>query len=112
MELQLRRCPEQPRPAWIAVNEQRIDRRIGSDYAQSFAAPDGRAMNVRDPLHQLVYRFYISHWGKREPDYIGLTTCLGITLLISYLVWIGLEVPCRRAVKRRLQRTVFQPALG
>ncbi len=56
VELHLRRCPEPPRPAWIAVNGLRIDRRIGPDYTQSFVAHD-RTVNVQDPLRQLVYRF-------------------------------------------------------
>ncbi|MEO6597287.1 MAG: Gfo/Idh/MocA family oxidoreductase [Planctomycetota bacterium] len=57
VHLHLRRCREQPRPAWIEVNGVRMDRQIGADYALSFAAADGRQAKVRDPLHQLVYRF-------------------------------------------------------
>ncbi|HEX5054106.1 MAG TPA: Gfo/Idh/MocA family oxidoreductase [Planctomycetota bacterium] len=57
VHLHLRRCPEPPRPAWLAVNGARVDRRIGADYAQSFVAADGREAKVRDPLQQLVYRF-------------------------------------------------------
>lgn len=53
--LHLEHCPEPPRPAWLAVNGCRIDRRIGPDYAIAFAAASGRQRNVRDPLHQLVY---------------------------------------------------------
>ena len=54
--LHLESHPRQPRPAWFAVNNVRIDRRIGENYALSFVAADGRATNVTDPLHQLVYR--------------------------------------------------------
>jgi len=56
VELHLESHPRQPRPAWFAVNNRRIDRRIGAAYALSFVAADGRATNVTDPLHQLVYR--------------------------------------------------------
>ncbi|MGB3968094.1 MAG: hypothetical protein WBO45_15265, partial [Planctomycetota bacterium] len=54
VELQLQQCPQQPRPAWLAVNGRRIDRRLGPDYSHAFVAADGRAVHVRDPLHQLV----------------------------------------------------------
>jgi hypothetical protein len=48
-------CPEPPRPAWLALDGARADRRIGAGYAQSLVAADGRAVNVRDPLRELVY---------------------------------------------------------
>jgi hypothetical protein len=80
VELHLRRCPEQPRPAWIAVNGQRIDRRIGPDYAQSFAAPDGRAMNVRDPLHQLVYRFVAQLEAKDRERIAAIASSVALRL--------------------------------
>lgn len=54
--LHLVRCPEPPRPAWLAVNGRRMDRRIGPAYSISFA--DGeRTVKTRDPLRELVYRF-------------------------------------------------------
>jgi hypothetical protein len=80
VELHLRRCPEQPRPAWIAVDGRRIDRRIGSDYAQSFAAPDGRAMNVRDPLHQLVYRFVAQLEAKDRERIAAIASSVALRL--------------------------------
>lgn len=54
--LELRQCTEQPRPAWLAVDGRRIDRRIGKDYAIAFAA-GGRELPVVDPMQQLVDRF-------------------------------------------------------
>jgi hypothetical protein len=54
VSLHLQCCPEPPRPAWLAVNGHRIDRRIGAGYAQSFVAASGREVHVADPLHQLV----------------------------------------------------------
>ncbi|MGK0156524.1 MAG: hypothetical protein ACI9SE_003493 [Neolewinella sp.] len=57
VELHLECCPQQPRPAWFAVNGVRIDRQLGENYAISFASEDGRAVNVQDPLDQLVYGF-------------------------------------------------------
>ena len=80
VELHLRHCPEQPRPAWIAVNGLRVDRRIGRDYAQSFAAPDGRAMNVRDPLHQLVYGFVAQLEAKDRERIAAIASSVALRL--------------------------------
>ncbi len=55
--LHLQCCPQQPRPAWFAVNGARVDRQLGENYAISFASEDGRSVNVQDPLHLLVYDF-------------------------------------------------------
>lgn len=55
--LHLEHTPAQPRPAWFAIDGARIDRRLGPDYAHSYVRPDGAAVNLRDPLHQLVYGF-------------------------------------------------------
>jgi hypothetical protein len=57
VELHLQCCPQQPRPAWYAVNGRRLERRIGANYEISFAADDGRVVNVQDPLGLLVYGF-------------------------------------------------------
>ncbi len=57
VELHLECCPQQPRPAWLAVNGVRIDRQLGEDYAISFASEDGRVVKVQDPLGLLVYDF-------------------------------------------------------
>lgn len=53
--LHLRVCPEQPRPAWFAVDGVRFERRIGAGYEISFALDDGRVTKVEDPLAALVY---------------------------------------------------------
>lgn len=55
--LHLKCCPEQPRPAWFAIDGARLDRRLGAGYAISFAAADGRVANIEDPLQRLVYGF-------------------------------------------------------
>jgi hypothetical protein len=57
VELHLEHCPEPPRPAWISIDGARFDRRIGEGYVQSFVAGNGRAIEVQDPLHRLVYGF-------------------------------------------------------
>ena len=57
--LHLQHAPAQPRPAWLAVNGRRIDRRIGKGYELSFAAADGRERKVPDPLRELVYRLAV-----------------------------------------------------
>ncbi|MHC5066172.1 MAG: Gfo/Idh/MocA family oxidoreductase [Planctomycetota bacterium] len=51
------RCAEQPRPAWLAVDGCRMDRRIQmTDYRISFVAEDREAV-VSDPVGRLVYGF-------------------------------------------------------
>lgn len=54
VSLHLQVCPEQPRPAWFAVNGMRIDRRLGPDYSHAYVGSAGRAVALADPLHQLV----------------------------------------------------------
>lgn len=71
VDLHLDHTPAPPRPAWIAVNGVRIDRRIGPSYAQSFVAADGRSIPVSDPLHRLVYGFAAA---LRTPDRERTTT--------------------------------------
>lgn len=57
VELHLECTPQQPRPAWLAVDGHRIDRRVGAGYRQSFVSPDGHEALVQDPLQALVYGF-------------------------------------------------------
>lgn len=57
VELHLQCCPQQPRPAWFAVDGVRLDRQLGDNYAISFRSDDGRVANVQDPLDALVYGF-------------------------------------------------------
>lgn len=56
VELVLERHDAQPRPAWFEVDGARVDRRIGENYSQSLAAPDGRSEAMPDPFAALVYR--------------------------------------------------------
>jgi len=63
--LHLQCCPQQPRPAWYEVNGMRVDRQLGPNYEISFAANDGRVVNVEDPLAKLVYGFVANL--KRTP---------------------------------------------
>jgi len=55
VELRLQVCPTQPRPAWLAIDGQRIERRIEPGYRITFVTPDGRAVAAEDPLWRLVY---------------------------------------------------------
>ena len=50
-------------------------------------------------LHQIVFRFYTKHWPQTEPDYSGLAICVGLILILSYMLWKAVELPCRRGVK-------------
>ncbi|MBL8754827.1 MAG: Gfo/Idh/MocA family oxidoreductase [Planctomycetes bacterium] len=90
VSLHLQVVPSQPRPAWLAVNGCRIDRRIGAGYAISFATPDGRSMNVRDPLQELVYRVGQSLLpGPRERTEAPADLALRIRLYAAILQALG-----------------------
>lgn len=55
--LYLRRCADQPRPAWVAVNGSRVERQIDpQDYSMSFTG-GGRTIVVEDPMTALVRQF-------------------------------------------------------
>lgn len=54
---ELRHCQNQPRPAWISIDGDRMDRHIRlADYQISFRG-GGRETKVDDPLARLVYGF-------------------------------------------------------
>lgn len=55
-ELHLELCPAPPRPAWLAVDGRRMDRRVGSDYAFTFVG-NGGEVPVADPMAALVAEF-------------------------------------------------------
>jgi hypothetical protein len=55
-ELYVRHCKKPPRPAWLAIDGRRLDRRIGPGYAIEFVA-GGLVLPIVDPLQQLVDRF-------------------------------------------------------
>jgi hypothetical protein len=55
--LELKACAEQPRPAWLAIDGNRMDRQIDlADYRISFCSGT-RTVSVGDPAAALVYRF-------------------------------------------------------
>lgn len=56
LALHLDLCPNPPRPAWLAIDDARLDRRIGRDHAFTFAG-NGHEVSVVDPMEQLVSRF-------------------------------------------------------
>lgn len=56
LELHLDLCPNPPRPAWLAIDGVRMDRRIGPDYTFFFSG-NGHEVSVADPIQQLVSRF-------------------------------------------------------
>jgi predicted dehydrogenase len=63
--LELLHCVSQPRPAWLAVNGRRMERRIElPEYRQLFRCGD-REIPVADPLGLLVYGFLQL---VRQPD--------------------------------------------
>ena len=54
--LHLQICEVSPRPAWLAINGCRIDRRIGERYSIIFSAND-RQTTIEDPTPEVVKRF-------------------------------------------------------
>ena len=56
LELHLNVCCPPPRPAWLALGDVRVDRRIDCDYAFSFVR-DGDEVAIADPMERLVRRF-------------------------------------------------------
>lgn len=55
-ELELRHCPQQPRPAWLELDGDRMQRRIGADYRIEFTAA-ARSVTAADPMQLLVEDF-------------------------------------------------------
>jgi hypothetical protein len=56
LALHLDLCSQPPRPAWLAIDGVRADRRVDRDHAFSFVR-NGRVVPVADPMEQLVLRF-------------------------------------------------------
>lgn len=66
--LELRACPQQPRPAFVAIDGVRVDRRIGAGYRLEFATAE-RSVAAPDPMAALVYRF-VSQLPHQQLDRI------------------------------------------
>jgi GFO/IDH/MocA oxidoreductase family protein len=54
--LHLQICTGPPRPAWLAINGRRIDRRVGQGYAINFFG-NSREVAIEDPTRKLVKHF-------------------------------------------------------
>ncbi|GAB4140159.1 MAG: hypothetical protein Fur0037_06610 [Planctomycetota bacterium] len=66
-ELLLERRPNQPRPASLEIDGQRMERRIGPGYRLSFEDPaSGRTVPSEDPLRLLVADFARAAKGEDE----------------------------------------------
>ena len=87
VELHLECCPQQPRPAWYAVDGVRLDRQLGADYAISFRSADGRVANVQDPLAALVYGFTanLTETHRERTDALADAIALRIRLYCGVL---------------------------
>ncbi len=57
-------------------------------------------------VHITVFAFYVRHWqiNQSGPDYLGLAVCVAATLVVAFMIWFVIEVPCRAAVKRWLKK--------
>ncbi len=87
VELHLQVCPTQPRPAWLAVDGCRIDRRIDPGYRIAFVAPDGREVAAEDPLGRLVYglRLLLPHAPRERTDAFADAVALRLRLYAAVL---------------------------
>lgn len=87
VELRLQVCPTQPRPAWLAVDGHRIDRRIDPGYRITFVAPDGREVAAEDPLWRLVYglRQLLPNAPRERTDAIADAVALRLRLYAAVL---------------------------
>jgi peptidoglycan/LPS O-acetylase OafA/YrhL len=64
-------------------------------------------------VHSTVFGFYLRHWriDDTAPNYLGLVVCITATLALAFIICAIIEVPCRTAAKRWLQkRSPSQPA--
>ncbi|HEB54243.1 MAG TPA: hypothetical protein ENI87_13400 [bacterium] len=91
VRLDLKTCPQQPRPAWFTIDGARYERRIGEGYRISFVAPDGRTLNVRDPLERLVYGFVANLQANHREriDALAEAIALRIRLYAGVLQALG-----------------------
>ena len=80
-KLHLELCVNSPRPAWLAIDGQRMDRHIGEDYSICFSA-NGTYVASPDPVRQLVNHFSISV-RDRNP----VTVSLGHDAIRQRLGW-------------------------
>lgn len=87
VELRLQVCPTQPRPAWLAVDGHRIDRRIDPGYRITFVAPDGREVAAEDPLWRFVYglRQLLPNAPRERTDAIADAVALRLRLYAAVL---------------------------
>jgi peptidoglycan/LPS O-acetylase OafA/YrhL len=56
-------------------------------------------------VHITVFAFYLR--GREtdiSPDYLGLAVCVAATLVLAFIIWVVVEVPCRTAAKQWLKR--------
>ena len=54
--LHLTIAASRPRAAWLALDDRRMDRRVGAEYQIAFVAGE-RKVDIADPMQQLVNRF-------------------------------------------------------
>ena len=68
--LELEPQEQQPRPAWLAIDGQRMDREIDlASYTVSFRAAN-RSISIGDPMARLVYRFVRAVEGSCDHERI------------------------------------------
>lgn len=91
VELLLQCCPQQPRPAWFAVDGVRLDRELGADYAISFRSGDGRLVNVQDPLDALVYGFVANLKANHRERTDALAAAIALRIRLYAGVLAGLR---------------------
>jgi hypothetical protein len=80
-KLHLELCVNSPRPAWLAIDGQRMDRQIGEDYSMIFSV-NGTRVASPDPVRLLV-----KHFSALVRDRNPVTESLGHDHIRQRLGW-------------------------
>ena len=57
-------------------------------------------------VHSTVFEFYLRDWqiDHSATDYFGLVVCVAATVVLAFMIWAVIEVPCRTAAKQCLRK--------
>jgi peptidoglycan/LPS O-acetylase OafA/YrhL len=51
-------------------------------------------------FHDPIKAYFVANKAAATPDLEALISCLAVIVGLSYLNWLGLEAPARKAIKR------------
>ena len=67
-QLELRTCPQRPRPAWYQVNDLRVDREVELPHYQQYLRHGQRRRALPDPMRQVADRFVAAVGAGKVAD--------------------------------------------